>query len=264
MHCLNILPRNQQRPTANGLLQHRFIKTAKETSYLAELIERYQDYRARLPPKSTVVHASVRSHAAWDANNTIRSDWSFDTVKSMSALGTYSGTVNDLLPSAMVSQDNEPFDDSEVNGSIDSEGATNDSDLITGIGMNLNAANSIIINAPRSPGPIDTTDEGARTFVDGVGTGLTAGLGTGVGTIRPVKKVDPVSSLRLSSEFVGSLRKEGSPTSPIAPRRASSETARVGGLMVDEIILPNLNNARFSSSFFRRFLTHILDLDYPG
>jgi len=57
-----------------------------------------------------------------------------------------------------------------------------------------------------------------------------------------VKKVDPVGSLRLSSEFVGSLRKEGSPTSPIAPRRASNETARVGGLMVDEVILPILNN----------------------
>ena len=183
----------------------------------------------------------------------------------MSALGTYSGTVNDLLPSAMVSEDNEPFDDSEVNGSIDSEGATNGSDLITGIGMNLNAANSdVIINAPRSPGPIDTTDEAARTFVDGAGTVLTpASLDTGVGTIRPVKKVDPVGSLRLPSEFVGSVLK-GSSTSPIAPRRASSETARVGGLMVDEVILPNLNNVRFSTTFFRRFLTHILDLDYQG
>ena len=72
-----------------------------------------------------------------------------------------------------------------------------------------------------------------------------ADLGNGVGTIRPVKKVDPVGSLKLSSEFVGSLRKEGSPTSPIAPRRASNETARVGGLMVDEVILPILNNVRF-------------------
>lgn len=87
----------------------------------------------------------------------MRSDWNFDTVKSMSALGTYSGTVNDLLPSAMVSEDQEPFNDSEVNGSIDSEGVTNCSDPI--MGMNLDVAHStVIVKAPRSPGPIDTTD----------------------------------------------------------------------------------------------------------
>lgn len=71
-----------------------------------------------------------------------------------------------------------------------------------------------------------------------------ADLSTGVGTIRPVKNVDPVGSLRPSSEFVGSLHNEGSSTSPITPRRASSETARVGGLMVDEVILPILNKVR--------------------
>lgn len=81
-----------------------------------------------------------------------------------------------------------------------------------------------------------------------------ADLGTGVGTIRPVKKVDQVGSLRLSSEFVGSQRKEGSSTSPIAPRRASSETARVGGLMVDEVILPILNNVRSLQIPFEDFL----------
>lgn len=68
-----------------------------------------------------------------------------------------------------------------------------------------------------------------------------ADLGTGVDTIRPVKKVDPVGSLRLSSEFVGSLRKEGSPTSPTTSRHVSNETARAGGLMVDEVILPILS-----------------------
>ena len=98
----------------------------------------------------------MRSHAAWDANNTLRSDWNFDTVKSISALGSYSGTVNGLLPSAM---DNEPFDDSEVDGSIDSEVATHSSDLL-GIGVTSNAAHpTVIIKAPHSPGPIDTTDD---------------------------------------------------------------------------------------------------------
>lgn len=88
-----------------------------------------------------------------------------------------------------------------------------------------------------------------------------------MGTVRPVKKVDPAGSFRLSSEFVGSLCKEGSPTSPIAPpQRASSETARVGGLMVDEVILPILNNvcSPHNKSFGDIFLNPYLDLDYQG
>jgi serine/threonine-protein kinase 24/25/MST4 len=213
----------------------------------------------------------------------MRSDWNFDTVKSMSALGTYSGTVNDLLYSAMVSEDDEPLDDGELNGSIDSEVETNGSDPIIGIGMNLGTAHStVIITTPRSPGPVNTTDEtlsGAAlyltscrtllnfnlvsgsvhstcapyatlTSVDGAGIVLTpADHGIGVGTIRPVKEVIPVGSLRLSS----------GPTSPIAPRRALNETARVGGLMVDEVILPILNNVYFPHyAFFRKhFSPHI-------
>ena len=92
-----------------------------------------------------------------------------------------------------------------------------------------------------------------------------ADLGTGVGTIRPVKKVDPVGSLRLSSEFIGSLRKEGSSTSPIAPPRgASSETARVGGLIVDEAILPILINVRSPKKIFLRFLNVLLGCRLSG
>lgn len=120
---------------------------------------------------------------------------------------------------------------------------------------------SIIAAPPAYSGSVRSTraSYAARTSVDGAGTVLTpADLGNGVGTIRPVKKVDPVGSLKLSSEFVGSLRKEGSPTSPIAPRRASSETARAGGLMVDEVILPMLNNVRSPTIFlFVDFSTHI-------
>ena len=91
-----------------------------------------------------------------------------------------------------------------------------------------------------------------------------ADLGTGVGTVRPVKEVDPACSFKLSSEFVGCLRKEGSLTSPIAARRASSETAKVEGLMVDEVILPILNNVRSPQNFFRKFLDPHLVLDYQG
>lgn len=35
----------RQRPTAKELLKHRFIKGAKKTSYLTELIERHERWR---------------------------------------------------------------------------------------------------------------------------------------------------------------------------------------------------------------------------
>lgn len=85
-----------------------------------------------------------------------------------------------------------------------------------------------------------------------------ADLGTGVDTIRPVKKIDATGSLRLSSEYVGSMRardgREGSsagsaPTSPISPmkdkssthRRTASEAAKAGRSLVDEVVLPTLD-----------------------
>ena len=84
-----------------------------------------------------------------------------------------------------------------------------------------------------------------------------------MGTMRPVKKVDPLGSFRMPSESVGSPRKEGSPSSHIPPpRRASSESTRVGGLMVDEVILPILNNVRFTTKKELSF-THP-DLDHQG
>lgn len=89
-----------------------------------------------------------------------------------------------------------------------------------------------------------------------------ADLGTGVDTIRPVKKVDTIRSLRLSSGYVGSgsLRsKEGmesSPTSPSSPgtagssgsgkahKRGASEVAKAGKAMVDEVLLPIFEKVR--------------------
>jgi len=89
----------------------------------------------------------------------------------------------------------------------------------------------------------------ARSTVHGPGTVLSqADLGTGVDTIRPVKKVDAVNSIRLSEGFVGSVRREASMSSPVSPtkethKRRVSETATAGKSMVDEVILPLLQNA---------------------
>lgn len=82
----------------------------------------------------------------------------------------------------------------------------------------------------------------ARSSVDGSGTVLSAAdIGNGIDTIRPVKKVDPVGSLRLSAEYVGSLRKEAgvpSPTSSNIHKRNASESAKAGASIIDQVILP--------------------------
>ncbi|KAJ6599067.1 kinase-like domain-containing protein [Mycena vulgaris] len=277
------------RPTANELLQHRFIRGARKTSYLTELIERYQDYRARSPQKGhQVFQPTVR---AWDTNGTMRSDWNFDTIKSVSAMGTFRSMAKDLAmpPGMELDEDDEGSDYEEGHASVDTGGATKGSDPIH-IGMHSQGAHStVIIRPPPSPGSekdiptlladsasAETSDspqtppqEGfalgappaytgsirpsrrasyaARNAVNGSGTVMReADLGTGVDTIRPVKKVDTIGSLRLSAGYVGSMRREGSgstPTSPTTHRRAASDAAKAGTSLIDEVVLPILQNA---------------------
>lgn len=141
-----------QRPSASELLQHRFIRTARKTSYLTELIERYQDYRARTPAKGTQAnHASVRSNATWDANDTMRSDWNFDTVKSMAAMGTFRATINDLNPpnGMILEDDDEEFYDNDGHDqdSFDTDAATKGSEAVQTptLGMNADASHSTVV-----------------------------------------------------------------------------------------------------------------------
>lgn len=86
----------------------------------------------------------------------------------------------------------------------------------------------------------------ARQAVNGTGTALRAAdLGNGIDTIRPVKKVDAAGSLRLSSEFVGNIRREGStsaPSSPSTHKRTTSEASKAGKAIVDDIVLPIIQN----------------------
>jgi serine/threonine-protein kinase 24/25/MST4 len=88
----------------------------------------------------------------------------------------------------------------------------------------------------------------ARNAVNGAGIVVReADIGSGVDTIRPVKKVDAAGSLRLSSEYVGSARRDGGTSMPNSPskethKRTSSESARAGKSIVDEVVIPILTN----------------------
>ena len=100
-----------------------------------------------------------------------------------------------------------------------------------------------------------------------------ADIGTGVDTIRPVKKIDTTGSLRLSSEFVGSMRARGgsnsgstptSPTSPVkdkssAHKRAASEAAKAARSLVDDVVLPTIQKVGYPSPLANGALSRLYD-----
>ncbi|KAI0068743.1 Pkinase-domain-containing protein [Artomyces pyxidatus] len=300
------------RPSAKELLQHRFIRTARKTSVLTELTERYQDYRARTPARGGAAHPpSVRnSIASWD-NGTLRSDWNFDTIRSTAAMGTFRSMSKDVMPPGMIPDEDEDFETAEDGDSVQTDAATKGSDIppnsgsTGGIGMNSQAVHSTVLirSTPSLASSLERdmpsllAEESDASSEEATGTPITppipagsplplgappayvrtprrssyaarhaptgtvvreADLGSGVDTIRPVKKIDTAGSLRLSSEFVGSMRgREGrespsvggsSPSSPVkdkssAHKRAASEAAKAGRSVVDDIVLPTLQKA---------------------
>ncbi|KAH7914354.1 kinase-like domain-containing protein [Hygrophoropsis aurantiaca] len=303
--CLTKDP--EKRPTAKELLQHRFIRGAKKTSYLSELIVRYQEFRAQSPQKGQQTYqATIRNTAMWEDNGTIRSDWNFDTIKSTSVMGTFRSVAKDLMPEMDDEDyiDDEPSVYEEDAGSIETGAAVKGSDPLgsNGIGMNYQAAHSTMVikqipdeqdvpsllaateNSTTGPNNAESaglqegqpaedgtplgappaytgsvrstrrTSYAARHNVRGAGTIVRdADIGNGIDTIRPVKKVDTVGSLRLSAEYVGNARsREGSPASPSSPtstkdkssfRRKIKESERAGRVIVDDVVLPVLQNA---------------------
>ncbi|KAI9447951.1 Pkinase-domain-containing protein [Lactarius indigo] len=296
-----------QRPTAKELLQHRFIRGARKTSYLTELTERYQEWRTRIPARGQAAQPSIRnSIASWD-NGTLKSEWNFETIKSTAAMGSFRNMAKDLVPPGMIPDEDEEvvslFETAEDGDgdSLETGAATKGSDLPpnpgnpspeVSTGHSTVVIRSQLISQPEQHSvPLEdaTPSDASNTGLPDANTGPDLGdppayvrtprrssyaartapngtivreadLGTGVDTIRPVKKIDTTGSLRLSSEYVGSIRaREGrdgsgssslttSPTSPVkdkssAHKRAASEAAKAGRSFVDEVVLPAIQKA---------------------
>ncbi|KAI6113680.1 STE STE20 YSK protein kinase [Pisolithus croceorrhizus] len=294
-----------KRPTAKELLQHRFIKGAKKTSYLTELIERFQEYRAQSPPKVQVYQPTVCGTINWENNDTIRSDWNFDTINSTAVMGTFRGAARDIVPETedddLTTGDQLVYEEDQE--SFDTGGAVKGSTILdpTAVRLNSHLTHSTvrinIIPQDRDPPLLNATTSSqrdasvesvdlvtslqdmqtealgappaysgsmrsarrssyaARHRTTGAGTIMReADLGTGLDTIRPIKKVDTTSSLKLSAEYVGSARSKDdvplSPTSPASPskdrappKRRPGESERAGMAMVNDVVIPVLQNA---------------------
>ena len=144
--CLTKDP--SQRPTSKELLQHRFIRMARKTSSLTELIERYQDHSARSPGKAAQTQQGVDAggRETWGANSTLRSGWSFDTVRS-DAMGTFRTNVQDFAAGGYGSRFNTiPDEGASIYSRESVHGSgTDQSGGVNGIGINQGASHSTVI-----------------------------------------------------------------------------------------------------------------------
>lgn len=220
----------------------------------------------------------------------MRSDWNFDTFRTNpSVMGTYRSMARDLSSGLQNHLEEDEYEDFPDDGmdrprSIDTEGATQGSGsdpIRRSIGSNPDASHSTMIIRPLPTAEPDVasllaaeesstkaesppaysgsvrssrrSSYASRTDVRGEGVTLSeADLGTGKDTIRPVKKVDTVGSLRLSNDFVGSARRlaESGPSPPVSPSKEralpkrASEIAKAGKSIVSEVVLPILQNVR--------------------
>lgn len=78
----------KHRPTVRELLSHRFIKSARKTSHLTELIERHLEYRAKGARRGGEIvkdHLHGLQPSESTVGGTVMSEWQFDTVRSYSS-----------------------------------------------------------------------------------------------------------------------------------------------------------------------------------
>lgn len=146
--CLTKDP--SQRQTAKELLQHRFIRTARKTSSLTELIERYQNHVALSPGKAPQPQqgADAAAGGTWGANSTLRSSWSFDTVRTDAAMGTYRSNAQDVMAAGYGSKFRTTPDEDDASiysrASVKGSGSEQ-SGGANGLGMNQRAAHSTVV-----------------------------------------------------------------------------------------------------------------------
>ncbi|KZT73272.1 Pkinase-domain-containing protein [Daedalea quercina L-15889] len=81
-YCLQRDPRD--RPSARDLLKHKFVRMAKKTSYLTELIERHERWKAEGGER---VEEEERQHVEDIANSDPEDLWDFGTVRHAATVG---------------------------------------------------------------------------------------------------------------------------------------------------------------------------------
>lgn len=89
-----------ERPSAKDLLQHRFIKYARSTKTLQDVVERYQEWRRRGPVRDRGPRV-LPSDKEDTVFGTLMSEWSFETARS-------SASSSPSSPSSITAVDGRP------------------------------------------------------------------------------------------------------------------------------------------------------------
>ncbi|GAA5849282.1 hypothetical protein JCM9279_006435 [Rhodotorula babjevae] len=198
-----------ERPTAKELLQHRFVKYARRTSQLAELIERHAEWRAARKDKPNAAKGNAKGKGAADptqddsVGGTVASAWAFDTVRAGAGKEDGGGTVgrvqapqpHDAELAALSAPDNEPS-------------------MASLLAASASPARAAVNDIPYQPGAQagaavhsreeQVREDGGRGPSDGSGGGTIMGagaVGAGVNTIRPQSRPDSTRSRRSSVDL---------------------------------------------------------------
>lgn len=266
--CLTKDPK--ARPSAQELLNHRFVKYARRTSTLSELTQRYLAWKSqggghggRIVSKPTVRDATFDS----SANASVMSSWLFDTLRD-DENDEEEVEVADLLarhPKILPT-------------SLDAELASLSDDMTTPHASQNSLQVSTAPTTPESavmhstikrPDHSRKSSKSARNDINGT-IMHAADVGAGRETIRPVKRFDSTGSNRGSADLSTSFRKRKVSDAPSIRRISSQngqiekdfptpvsekseaevglfqmdalgETALIGRALIDDVVVPTLD-----------------------
>ncbi|GAA5857929.1 hypothetical protein JCM8547_006626 [Rhodosporidiobolus lusitaniae] len=221
----------KERPSAKELLQHRFVKFAKRTSQLSELTERYQEWRSNGHGAKKDDKKKGKKEDTLEVGGTVQSAWAFDTLRAeakekeeeekegktvgrmrqptpsdpaLASLSPPSSSPSSpVFPSSSpTSNPSEPSIESLLAASASPvRAAVNDIPYQPGAKAEGKEGKKEAAAVVEHPSPCKKNSYRARNDING--TVLGAGdVGSGLNTVRPIKRLDSASSQRASAEFV--------------------------------------------------------------
>ncbi|BGO96344.1 hypothetical protein NBRC10512_000570 [Rhodotorula toruloides] len=214
----------KERPSAKELLQHRFVKYARRTSQLSELIERHHEWRSTRKDSDAAKGKGGKAGAADPLKDetlkgTMMSEWSFDTLRA-EAEAEKEGEALAKVQGA------QPVDPALAALSPPTPEPSMSALVAASSSPAFAAVNDIPYRPPsvppsRSASPSKKNSYRARHDING--TVLAAGdVGSGLNTVRPIKRLDSATSHRNSTEFIRTVSQRQRQHAPSLPSPASS------------------------------------------
>ncbi|GAA5898359.1 STE20 family serine/threonine-protein kinase [Sporobolomyces salmoneus] len=225
----------KERPTAKELLQHRFVKYARRTSQLSELIDRQREWKLTAPKKDLGSKDKKGKDGLDDRSNgngTVTSSWAFDTVRGgeESDDGVKLGTLRHPLPSdsELAALSSSPALQSLPDGPAGTEPSIES--LLAASATPVSAAvhdipyqprDATLSTSPNKHDVIKLQDEEKETISSG------GNASSGLNTVRPITRSNSGQSQRASVELTRSnSQKRPQPDSTSTSSGSTAQPAR--------------------------------------